>query len=177
MQRVEIQYRRPPDRLDVFVQDLVVDRPDLKVTLHDPSTLETTLQVGDDVIYEPGAAIVWFVFPDRWHDLGRFHLEDGTFTGYYINLITPVEIDGTIWRMFDLCLDLWVDVDGRFQVLDQDEFDEAVDRSWIDPATAERARSELAGVIAQVRGGDWPPAVVRKYDLAQVRKLRARDDD
>ena len=90
------------------------------------------------MIYEPGAAIVWFVFPDVWHDLGRFHLEDGTFTGYYVNLITPVQIDGTTWRMFDLCLDLWIGADGRFQVLDQDEFDEAVDRCWIDPATAEQ---------------------------------------
>ena len=177
MTRVEIHYRRPPDRLDVFVQDLVVDRPDYKVTLHDPATLATKLTVGEDVIYEPGAAIVWFVFPGGWHDVGRFHLKDDTFTGYYVNLITPVEQDGTIWRMFDLCLDLWIDVDGRFQVLDQDEFDEAIDRQWIDPATAERARSELASIIAEVRGGNWPPGVVREYDLARVRRLRARGDD
>ncbi len=173
MPRVEIHYRRPPDRLDVFVQDLVVDRPDCKVTLHDPATLETSLTVGDQVIYEPGAAIVWFVFPNEWHDLGRFHLKDGTFTGYYVNLITPVQVDGATWRMYDLCLDLWVDAGGRFQILDQGEFDEAVDRHWIDSATAERARSELARVIAGVRGGDWPPAVVREYDLARVRELRA----
>jgi predicted RNA-binding protein associated with RNAse of E/G family len=173
MPRVEIHYRRPPDRLDVFLQDLVVDRPDYKVTLHDPATVETTLTVGEDVVYEPGAAIVWFVFPDEWHDLGRFHLKDGTFTGYYVNLITPVRLEGTTWKMFDLCLDLWVDVAGRFQVLDQDEFDEAVDRHWIDQTTAERARSELDRVITQVRGSNWPPEIVREYDLARVRQLRA----
>jgi predicted RNA-binding protein associated with RNAse of E/G family len=176
MPRVEIHYRRPPDRLDIFVQDLVVDRPDCKVTLHDPSTLEATLRVGEDVIYEPGAAIVWFVFPDAWHDLGRFHLEDGTFTGYYVNLITPVQLHGRIWEMYDLCLDLWVDPDGGCQVLDRDEFDEAVDRLWIDAVTAERARSELAKVIARVRGRDWPPDIVREYDLARVRRLRAASD-
>jgi predicted RNA-binding protein associated with RNAse of E/G family len=173
MPRVEIHYHRPPGRLDVFVQELVLDRPDYKVTLHDPATLAATLKVGEEVIYEPGAAIVWFVFPDSWHDLGRFHLEDDTFTGYYVNLITPVQLDGATWKMFDLCLDLWVDADGRFQVLDQDEFDEAVDRHWIDPATAARARSELSRIVAQVRAGEWPPAVVREYDLARVRKLCA----
>ncbi|UCC72258.1 MAG: DUF402 domain-containing protein [Gemmatimonadota bacterium] len=172
MPQVEIHYRRPPDRLDIFVQDLVVDRPDHKVTLHDPSTVGTTLQVGDKVIYEPGAAIVWFVFPDAWHDLGRFHLKDGTFTGYYVNLITPVRLEGRIWKMYDLCLDLWIDRDGRFQVLDQDEFDEAVDRLWIDTATAERARRELDSLIEEVRSGEWPPEVVREYDLARVRTLR-----
>jgi predicted RNA-binding protein associated with RNAse of E/G family len=173
MPRIEIHYRRPPDRLDVFVQDLVVDDPDYKVTLHDPATIESTLTIGGRAIYEPGAAIVWFVFPDAWHDVGRFHLEDGTFTGYYVNLITPVEIDGPTWRMFDLCLDLWVDMDSRFRVLDQDEFDEAVDRGWIDRATAERARSELSRIVAELSAGGWPPAVVREYDLARARELRS----
>ncbi|MGD2218203.1 MAG: DUF402 domain-containing protein [Gemmatimonadales bacterium] len=173
MERVEIRYHRPPDRLDVFVQELVIDRPEYKVTLHDPATVEATLRVGEDVIYEPGAPIVWFVFPEAWHDIGRFHLKDDTFTGYYVNLITPVQLVGTAWTMFDLCLDLWVDAASRFQILDQDEFDEAVDRGWIDPATAARARSELSGIVAKLRAGEWPPAVVREYDLAQVRELRA----
>jgi predicted RNA-binding protein associated with RNAse of E/G family len=146
MTRVEIHYQRPPDRLDVFVQDLVVDRADCKVTLHDPATLEAVFTVGEVVIYEPGAAIVWFVFPGAWHDIGRFHLEDGTFTGYYVNLITPVQINGPTWT---------------------------VDRRWIDPATAERARSELSQLVARVSAGEWPPAVVREYDLPRVRGLRA----
>ncbi len=173
MPRVEIHYHRPPDRLDVFVQDLVVDRPEYKVTLHDPATVAETLKVGDDVIYEPGAAIVWFVFPETWHDIGCFHLKDDTFTGYYVNLIAPVQLEASVWKMFDLCLDLWVDAEGRFQVLDQDEFDEAVDRQWIDLGTAERARSELSRIVAEVRAGEWPPAVVREYDLPRVRELRA----
>jgi predicted RNA-binding protein associated with RNAse of E/G family len=174
MPQVEIHYRRPPDRLDVFVQQLVVDRPDCKITLHDPSTIDTTLTVGDRVIYEPGAPLVWFVFPGAWHDLGRFHLADATFTGYYVNLITPVEIHTTTWRMVDLCLDLWIDRDGSFQVLDQDEFDEAVDRGWIDAVTAEHARSELLRIIEAVRAGRWPPAVVREWDLERVRAAWTR---
>lgn len=177
MRRVEIHYHRPPDRLDVFVQELVVDRPDYKVTLHDPATLAEPLKVGDTLIHEPGAAIVWFVFPNAWHDLGRFYLKDDTFTGYYVNLITPVQIDGATWTMHDLCLDLWVEADGRFQVLDQDEFDEAVDRQWIDRSTAARARAELACIIDELRAGEWPPSVVSEYDLARVRKLRAKEDD
>lgn len=174
MRRVEIHYRRPPDRLDVFVQDLVVDTLDLKITLHDPSTLDTELRVGDRVIYEPGAPIVWSVFPGAWHDVGRFHLIDGTLTGFYLNLITPVQIEGGLWRMYDLCLDLWVDAHGGYQVLDQDEFDEAVDRNWIDSETASRARQELAYLIRQIESGTWPSAVVRDYDLQRVRGLAGK---
>ncbi len=172
MRRVEIRYHRPPDRLDVFVQDLVVDAPDCKITLHDPATLGRTLRVGGRTIYEPGAPVVWFVFPDAWHDIGRFHLRDGTFTGFYVNLIAPPELRPEAWTLYDLCLDVWLEPDGAFQVLDRDEFDEAVDQGWIDPATARRARAELDRILADIRAGRWPPEIVRRHDLAVVRALR-----
>jgi predicted RNA-binding protein associated with RNAse of E/G family len=111
------------------------------------------------------------VFPDAWYDLARFHLKDGTFTGYYVNLITPVEMTGDGWKMFDLCLDLWVDLSGRYWILDRDEFDEAVDSLGIDAATAQRTRQELDRIIAAVQTGRWPPNPVREYDLARVRAL------
>ncbi|NIR46676.1 MAG: DUF402 domain-containing protein [Gemmatimonadetes bacterium] len=173
MHRVEIRYHRPPDRLDVFHQQLVVDRPDCKVTLHEDTPLPEPLQVGATRIYEPGAPIVWFVFPDAWHDVGRFHLEDGTFTGYYVNLIIPVDIQEAVWTMYDLCLDLWVDPSGGYVVLDQDEFDEAVDRGWIDGKTARRARQELEALTAGIDDESWPPEIVHSHDLARVRRLAA----
>ena len=176
MPQVEIHYRRPPDRLDVFVQDLVVDRTDLKVTLHDPSTVGTTIRVGDRVIFEPEAPIVWFVFPGGWCDLGRFHLGDGTFTGYYVNLIAPPSLEDRTWTMFDLCLDIWIEPDGDFQVLDQDEFDEAVDRQWIDPLTARQTRLELDRLVTELRAGSFPPVWVAEFDLERARNLRARNE-
>lgn len=175
MPQIEIHYRRPPARLDVFTQELVVDRPDLKVTLHERPPVATPLQVGERVIFEPGAAIVWFVFPDRWYDLGRFHLRDDTFTGYYVNLIAPPQIHGRVWHMYDLFLDVWVEPDAAaFQVLDRDEFDEAVDRGWLDTATAQRARQELQALANRIRQGRWPPKAVREIDLAYVRRRLAQ---
>ncbi len=174
MPEIEIHYRRPPDRLDVFVQDLVVDESDHRITLHDPSSLTTALTVGDRVIYEPGAPIVWYVFPETWYDIGRFHLKDGTFTGYYINLITPPELGSRRWTFYDLCLDVWIDPVGNSVILDQDEFDEAVDNHWIDAATAERARRELDGVLHGLAAGQLPPPVVHRYTLPLVRRLRSQ---
>jgi len=173
MPQIEIRYHRPPDRLDVFFQDLVVDDPDLKITLHDPSTIGNTITIGDRVVFEPEAPIVWFVFPGGWYDIGRFHLKDGIFTGYYVNLIAPPQLDGNVWTMVDLCLDLWLDANGQLQVLDRDEFDEAVDRGWIDGVTAHRAREELARVIDGIATGTWPPEMVLDHDLERVRTLRA----
>ena len=172
MPQVEIRYHRLPDRLDVFVQDLVIDEPDHKVTLHDPSTLTAPLTVGERIIYEPGAPIVWYLFPTAWYDIGGFHLRDGTFTGYYVNLITPPQLEERTWTLFDLCLDVWIDRAGDFVVLDQDEFDEAVDSRWLDVTTAEAARHELDRVLQAVASGRFPPPLVRHYPLQRVRDLR-----
>lgn len=169
--RVRIHYRRPPDRLDVFEQELVVDRPDCKITLHESPPPVAALSMNDTIIFEPGAPIIWFIFPGAWHDVGRFHRADETFTGFYVNLIAPPEFDDRTWRMFDLCLDLWVSPDGDCTVMDQDEFDEAVDHGWIDTAAAARARLELEGLIAAVRAGAWPPRVILEHDLSRVRAL------
>lgn len=174
MPQIEIRYRRPPDRLDVFVQDLVVDQPDLKITLHDPSPLTSPLTVRDRVVSEPGAPIVWYVFPGAWYDIGGFYLMDGTFTGYYVNLITPPDLGERTWTLHDLCLDLWIDPSGDFVVLDQDEFDRAVDNDWIEAAVAERARCQLDQLSLQVAAGRFPPPVMRRYTLNVVRSLREK---
>lgn len=172
--QVEIQYRRPPDRLDVFVQDLIVDHPDYKITLHDPASLPTPISIGERVVYEPGAPIVWFLFPNLWYDIGLFHQRDGTFTGYYVNLITPPQLQGLTWQLYDLFLDIWIDSHGNTLVLDRDEFDEAVDRLWLDRATARKAEEVLESLLGEVDEDRWPPAVVALYDLGRVRSLRAR---
>jgi predicted RNA-binding protein associated with RNAse of E/G family len=174
MAQIEIRYHRPPGRLDIFRQDLVVDEPHVKITLHDPSTIGAAISVGDQLVFEPEAPIVWFVYPEGWYDFGRFHLRDGTFTGYYVNLIAPPQLEGSVWTMHDLCLDLWLEPDGVFHILDQDEFHEAVDRGWIDSVTAHRARDELNRVIDSIGKGSFPGDWVESHDLERVRMLRAR---
>ncbi len=171
--QIEVRYWRPPNRLQVFTQELVVDRPECKVTYAEGTELIDTLRIEDSVIFEAGAPMIWFVFPGRWYDVGRFHLKDGSFTGYYGNLITPPRLGQRAWEIFDLCLDFWVDPAGGIQVLDQDEFDEALENQWIDQPTAERARQELERLISETRDGRWPPAIAREYDLESIRAIRS----
>ena len=55
--------------------------------------ISSPMVVAGRTILEPGAPVVWFTFPGRAHDIGRFHAAGGTFTGYYANVLTPVELD------------------------------------------------------------------------------------
>jgi predicted RNA-binding protein associated with RNAse of E/G family len=166
---VRIHYKRPPDRLEIFEQRLVHDGPDVKVTLAPAVARAAPIRIAGRTVLEDRSPVVWFTFPGRWHDIGRFHLADGTFTGLYANVITPVELrDGHRWDTTDLFLDLWVDERGG-TVLDEDELQDALERGWVDQATAVRARQEIAQIRAEAEMGAWPPEMVREWTLDRAR--------
>lgn len=170
---LHIHYRRPPDREQVYEQRLLVDRPEVKISYAPRTPLNTAMEVGGRPVLEPGSPVVWFTFAHTWHDIGRFHLADGTFTGIYANVLTPVELHGSedeplIWRTTDLFLDVWVGTDGRVSVLDEPELEQAESRGWVEPAVARRARREAAELRQRALDGTWPPPVVRDWTLERV---------
>jgi len=175
--RVLIHYRRIPDREDVFDQRVVEVTPDgTVVTLAERAALARPIRAGDQVILEPGASVVWFTFPGLWHDIGRFHLADGTFTGCYANVLTPPEMEPGRWRTTDLFLDVWLPASGPVALLDEDEFEDAFARGLLDASTAERARTEAARLVEEAGRGSWPPRVVSEWTLGAARaRLAALD--
>ena len=166
---VRIKYRRPPGRLQVFEQRLVYDGPEVKVTLAESMDLRAPMRIDGQVVLESGSDIVWFTFPGAWHDIGRFHRADGTYTGLYANILTPPVLDGLDWDTTDLFLDVWKAPDGTVSLLDEEELDEALGREWIDSATAERARVEGGRLVEEARVGEWPPPVVVEWTLERCR--------
>ena len=169
---VTIHYHRPPDRLELFHQRVVARTDEYVVTYLDAAPLRKPSIVADAPILEPGSPIVWFTYPGRWYDVGRFHLADGTFTGYYANILTPVQMTGERWETTDLFLDVWVDREGKVTILDEAEFAEATESRWLAPATATTARETAETLAAAARQGAWPHQEVREWTLEKVRELR-----
>ncbi|HSJ10606.1 MAG TPA: DUF402 domain-containing protein, partial [Longimicrobiales bacterium] len=149
MSDVVIHYTRLPARTTIFRQRFVHRTHDCTVTLMEHTELARPVRADGRVILEPGAPVVWFTFDGAWHDIGRFHTADGRFTGFYANILTPVESIGEReWRTTDLCLDVWLDADGSVLLLDEDELAEAESRGDVDSATAGAARGEADRLIA-----------------------------
>ncbi len=94
--QIHFEYHRPGKETVVYREALVLDRPDVKVLLQEHFSGDNVL-VADTLTLERAAPIVWFIITDSWHDIGRFHLADGTFTGWYTNLSKPVEFNGDHW--------------------------------------------------------------------------------
>ena len=172
---IEIVYRRPPDRVRIFRQQLVHSGDAGVVTYLEAA--EVPGPVRDDagrVILEPGAPIVWFTFAGAWHDIGRFHLADGSFTGLYANVLTPVEMGGSRWDTTDLFLDVWLAQGAPTpSILDRDELDEAEREGWLDASTAERARREADRLCRLHEARAWPPPIVGEWTLALTRAALA----
>ena len=173
---VDIHYRRLPDRVSVFRQRVLHRDPEVVVTLLEAADLRRPVEVDGRIVLEPGAPVVWFTYPGRWHDIGRFHTADGRFTGCYANVLTPVEMEGDGWRTTDLCLDVWLGTDGVARILDQEELAEAEGQGWVDPATAARARQEAAGLVRAAAAGRWPPRHTQDWTLDRASAFtRARE--
>ena len=168
---VRINYLRPPDRREVYVQRLLLDTPEVKITLAEAVPFDPPIRIRGEIALEAGSDAVWFTFPGRWHDIGRFHRADGEFTGLYANILTPplIEPDGT-WETTDLFLDIWVDPEGRLAVLDEEQLAEAEAKGWVSEARADRAREEVGWIEKEFQAGRWPPQVVKDWTLDRARQ-------
>ena len=168
---VEILYRRLPDRTQLFRQIVVEDGGDYVVTFLDHAELSKPVTLSDGtVVLEPGAPVVWFTYRGAWHDIGRFHRADGTFTGIYANVLMPVAMLPGRWDTTDLFLDVWIGADGRVEVLDLPELEEAERRGWVSGQMGRHARAEAGRIIEAARKGAWPPKHVHQWTLERARE-------
>jgi predicted RNA-binding protein associated with RNAse of E/G family len=168
---VQIHYLRPPDRREIFTQRLLLNTPHVKVTLAENVPFDPPIQILGEVALDAGSDAVWFTFPGLWHDIGRFHRADGSFTGIYANILTPpiFEKEG-VWETTDLFLDVWVNPRGEFSILDEDQLEEAVAQGWVTEEQAKRASMEAEWIREEYLAGGWPPPVVAQWTLEKARQ-------
>jgi predicted RNA-binding protein associated with RNAse of E/G family len=168
---VRINYLRPPDRRDVFIQRLLLDSPEVKITLAEAVPFDPPILILGEVALEVGSDAVWFTFPGLWHDIGRFHRANDVFTGIYANILTPPVIQSCgEWETTDLFLDVWVDPEGHLSVLDADQLWEAEAKGWVSGNQAKRAREEVDWIKKEFAAGRWPPPVVEEWTLERARQ-------
>lgn len=162
---VRIHYHRPDRGTTIFIERLVRDEPDVKVTLLSDYQ-GADAYAGDRLILSAGAPVLWFVFPGLCRDVGRFHLADGTFTGWYTNLRAPMRMDGSEWYCTDLFLDHWLPADDNPGTwLDEDELAAAIEKDLLTNDWLACVQRERAEVDALLQAGTWPPPLTRQFDL------------
>lgn len=163
MTEILLDYERPGKSRLTYRERLLADLPGCKV-LSMNFTGKSDLVVNGQTILQPGSPMVWFIFPGKWYDIGRFYLTDHTFSGLYTNICTPVLMQGSRWSTTDLFLDLWIPAnDGAAMWLDQDEFEDARTSGVLSGDLADaalRTRNEINDLHSKT---EWPPELVSRW--------------
>ena len=158
VETVTLTYKRPPDRVNHFQQQLLYVDEDVIVTTQRVKPSTPIVQNGETVLAD-NFAVVWFVFTGLWYDVGKVYNLNNEWTGYYCDIMKPVKrsINATgkldCFEITDLFLDLWVNPDGTYEIQDEDEFEAAIQNGVIDFELKRKARDVLTALITEVASG------------------------
>jgi hypothetical protein len=76
-----------------------------------------------DIVLKQNDRFVETFYSDRWYNIFEIYdRDDGLVKGWYCNVGKPAVIEEDVVSYVDLALDLWVSVEGKQTVLDEDEF-------------------------------------------------------
>ena len=158
METVTLTYKRPPDRVNHFQQQLLYMDEEVIVTSQRVRPSAPIVQNGKTVLADNFAA-VWFVFTGLWYDVGKVYNLNNEWTGYYCDIMKPVKrrVDAMgkldCFEITDLFLDLWVNPDGTYEIQDEDEFEEAIQGGVIDAELERKAWEVMKTLIVDVESG------------------------
>jgi len=171
LSRLTFDFIRPPGRRVSMRSDLLQATNNMIVVATDLAPSKPVEYLGE-IVMDAGYRAVWFLFKDQPYDIGRVYRPDGTWMGYYADVLEPVRWNGsdpaTLEPIIDLFLDLWIAPDGRFEVLDEDEFEEAGVRGNITAHQIDHARRVLQDLVHATQRGSFPPAVVKEFLLRKT---------
>ena len=177
METITLTYKRPPDRVNHFQQELLYVDEKVIVTSQRVKPSSPIVQNGETVLGDNFAAI-WFVFTGLWYDVGKVYNLDNEWTGYYCDVMKPVErgvdVAGkpSYFEITDLFLDLWVNPDGTYEIQDEDEFEDAIQNGAIDAELERKAREVLTALIAEVENGYLESLLQEVFDRGQLPDLQ-----
>jgi len=105
-----------------------------------------------------GDVFVEFYYWDRWYNVFQVSQPDGTLKGWYANVGLPAELDAQagILQYIDLALDVWINTDGQYVVLDEDEYQTLLSEHVQLAEAAERGRETLLTLAESRRLPRWP---------------------
>lgn len=120
------------------------------------------LIIEDSVQLDKNFIGVWYCTHRDWHDVGAVYDREKNFKGYYCDLCSPIKKVPDGYEITDYFLDLWLFPDGRYLVLDQDGFSDAIEKGWMSQNQIIKIKEELNGLIESVESKEYPFSRMKK---------------
>lgn len=105
---------------------------------------------------ESGTLSTEFYWTDRWYSVFRFQSPSGRLLKFYCNINTPPRLEADTLSFIDLDVDVLVENDFSYTVLDEEEFERHAEIYDYPPAYRARVREALAEILRLVESREFP---------------------
>ncbi len=106
--------------------------------------------------WKPDVDSLLYFWHERWFNVVELWNADASLKGFYCNIITPARVVDNELRWDDLDLDLWVQPDGVYRILDEDEWTHNIAHLGYAPELVTCARRAMDELIASVARRAFP---------------------
>jgi protein associated with RNAse G/E len=103
-----------------------------------------------------GTQSLEYYWLDRWYNVFRFAQPDGRLRNFYCNVNVPASFDGETLSYVDLDLDILVDPDFSYRVLDVEDFERNARRYSYNEEVQANARRALEELVRMIEGRAFP---------------------
>lgn len=103
-----------------------------------------------------GTRTIEYYWLDHWYNVFRFLEEDSTTKLFYCNVNVPPTISGGVLSYIDLDIDILVQPDFSYQVLDLEEFAENAARYGYSEQVKRQAHSAVDELVSLIEARQFP---------------------
>jgi protein associated with RNAse G/E len=107
-------------------------------------------------LIEAGTLSTEVYWTDRWYSVFRFQTPDGRLLKFYCNVNTPPRLEAGVLSYIDLDVDVLVETDFSYVVLDEEEFERHAEIYGYPPLYRTRVREAVEEILRLVDSRDFP---------------------
>ena len=103
-----------------------------------------------------GTRSVEYYWLDRYYNVFRLTEQSGEFRSFYCNISTPAELENGVLTYVDLDIDILVEPDFSYRVIDLDDFETNVVKQGYPEEIQRRAHDALSELISMIETRRFP---------------------
>ena len=107
-------------------------------------------------IIRRGTVSYEFYWLDRWYNVFRFHEPEGSLRSFYCNINMPPKFENGVLDYIDLDIDVLVNSDLTYKVLDLEDFQTNAERFNYPNEIKDKVDSSLSEVIELIDNREFP---------------------
>jgi protein associated with RNAse G/E len=161
--------KQSTDRIEVcaYKYDGVLHRTwSAELVRHDGPLIVLDAKFADEIIHDLlgtiaiGTHSIEYYWLNRWYNIFRFAQPDGNLRNFYCNVNKPPEFDGAKLSYVDLDLDILVEPDFSYRILDAEDFEMNARHYNYSQEVQTNARRAVAELVTMIETRGFPFADV-----------------